>query len=46
MFEINGERHGLQRRAPTLGEHNADVYIDELGLTRDELATLQSEGAV
>ena len=46
MFEVNGERHGLQRRAPSLGEHNNEVYIDELGLTADELAALQSEGAV
>lgn len=46
MFETNGQRHGVQRRAPTLGEHNADVYADELGVGRDELATLRAEGAV
>jgi len=46
MFEINGERHVLQRRAPTLGEHNAEVYIDELGLTQDGLAALRGEGTV
>jgi len=46
MFEVNGKRHGLERRAPTLGEHNDDVYVDELGLTTDELAKLRDEGAV
>jgi crotonobetainyl-CoA:carnitine CoA-transferase CaiB-like acyl-CoA transferase len=46
MFEVNGERHGLQRRAPAPGEHNTEVYIDELGLTPDELGALRSEGAV
>jgi crotonobetainyl-CoA:carnitine CoA-transferase CaiB-like acyl-CoA transferase len=46
VFEIDGERYGVQRRAPTLGEHNDDVYVGELGLSSDELAKLQREGAV
>lgn len=46
MFEVNGERYGLQRRAPTPGEHNTQVYVDELGLSADELAQLHTEGVV
>jgi crotonobetainyl-CoA:carnitine CoA-transferase CaiB-like acyl-CoA transferase len=36
---------GIRRRAPALGEHNADVY-GELGLTEAELAALAAEGVV
>lgn len=31
---------------PTLGEHNAEILCTLGGLTRDQLATLESEGAV
>jgi crotonobetainyl-CoA:carnitine CoA-transferase CaiB-like acyl-CoA transferase len=33
-------------RAPTLGEHNDDVYCGELGLSRQELARLRAAGVV
>jgi crotonobetainyl-CoA:carnitine CoA-transferase CaiB-like acyl-CoA transferase len=33
-------------RAPLLGEHNEQVYCDELGLTREELANLRASGVV
>lgn len=32
-------------RAPMLGEHNTAIYIDEMGLSRGELATLAAVGA-
>ncbi|MQA00022.1 MAG: hypothetical protein GEU80_11970 [Dehalococcoidia bacterium] len=32
--------------APALGEHNAAVFINELGVTSDELARLQERGVV
>jgi crotonobetainyl-CoA:carnitine CoA-transferase CaiB-like acyl-CoA transferase len=35
----------LRRPAPCLGQHNAEVYA-ELGMTKQELATLQQTGAV
>ncbi|MEE9149382.1 MAG: CoA transferase [Candidatus Tectomicrobia bacterium] len=36
-----GERLGLRRRPPLIGEHNAEVYQGQLGLTPEELATLK-----
>jgi crotonobetainyl-CoA:carnitine CoA-transferase CaiB-like acyl-CoA transferase len=35
-----GERVGLRRRPPRIGEHNREVYQGELGLSPDALATL------
>ena len=35
-----------RRRAPAIGEHNREVYIDELGLSEAELAALQERGVV
>ena len=36
---------GIRRRAPRIGEHNAEVYR-EFGLGSDELTELQREGAI
>lgn len=36
----------LRRPAPKLGEHNAEVYCGELGLSNDELTALAAAGAV
>ena len=35
-----------RRRAPAIGEHNREVYIDELGLSEAELAALRDKGVV
>lgn len=35
-----------KRRAPHLGEHNSEVYVKELGFTKDKLDSLKREGAV
>lgn len=32
------------RRAPLIGEHNEDIYIKEMGLSREELVTLKQGG--
>ena len=34
------------RRAPLLGEHNVEVYVEQLGLERDELAALSSQSVI
>jgi crotonobetainyl-CoA:carnitine CoA-transferase CaiB-like acyl-CoA transferase len=36
----------LRRPAPTLGEHNREVYIDELGFTKAELQAWAADGVI
>jgi crotonobetainyl-CoA:carnitine CoA-transferase CaiB-like acyl-CoA transferase len=36
----HGSPWRIARRAPLIGEHNGDIYCDELGLSRGELAVL------
>ena len=36
----------IKRRAPHVGEHNEEIYIDELGLSRETLATLKGVGVI
>ena len=35
-----------RRRPPLVGEHNREVYVEELGMSVDQLATLESKGTV
>jgi crotonobetainyl-CoA:carnitine CoA-transferase CaiB-like acyl-CoA transferase len=35
-----------RRRPPTVGEHNREIYLGELGFTAQELGALQSRGVV
>ena len=36
----NGSPWRISRRAPLIGEHNAGIFCDELGLSREELTVL------
>jgi crotonobetainyl-CoA:carnitine CoA-transferase CaiB-like acyl-CoA transferase len=36
----------IRRRAPLLGEHNDEVYKGELGLSEEELGTMQKDGVI
>jgi crotonobetainyl-CoA:carnitine CoA-transferase CaiB-like acyl-CoA transferase len=36
----------ISRRAPLIGEHNREIYLDELGLLEDELAALTHAGVI
>jgi crotonobetainyl-CoA:carnitine CoA-transferase CaiB-like acyl-CoA transferase len=36
----------LRRLPPTLGQHNTEIYGDELGLTREDLTRLHETGAI
>jgi crotonobetainyl-CoA:carnitine CoA-transferase CaiB-like acyl-CoA transferase len=36
----------LRRRAPTLGEHNAEIYIGQLGFSPEELVDLRRTGII
>ncbi len=35
-----------QRRAPTIGEHNREVFEEELGITREQLVLLKNSGVI
>ncbi len=35
-----------RRRAPRIGEHNREIYVDELGLSEAELAELRDKGVI
>ena len=41
-----GSRVAVRRPAPRVGEHNREVYVDELGLTPQELVSLRGAGVV
>ena len=32
---------GIQRRAPLIGEHNREIYVNELGMSDNELVILK-----
>ena len=36
----NGSPWRISRRAPLIGEHNTEIFCDELGVSRNELAIL------
>ncbi len=36
----------IRRRAPLIGEHNIEVYHDELGYSHEELALLKANGVI
>ena len=42
----NGSPRRISRRAPLIGEHNTDIFCDELGLSRGELAVLAENRAI
>jgi crotonobetainyl-CoA:carnitine CoA-transferase CaiB-like acyl-CoA transferase len=37
---------GIRRRAPLIGEHNEEIYEEELGLSRAEIVTLKQGGVI
>lgn len=41
-----GAARQIRRRAPGIGEHNEEILIGEMGLSRRELETLRQEGAI
>jgi len=43
---MNGSRPEVQRRAPLIGEHNEEVYEQELGISRKQLVLLKKRGVI
>ncbi len=46
FVKLSETNSGIQRRAPLVGEHNVEIYENELGFTRDELITLKQGGII
>ncbi|MFO7963600.1 MAG: CoA transferase [Desulfobacterales bacterium] len=45
-YHISETPWRISCRAPLPGEHNSEIYENELGMTREQIMILQSEGAV
>ena len=45
-YHISDTPWRISRRAPLLGEHNREIYETELGLTREQLLILKTEGVL
>jgi crotonobetainyl-CoA:carnitine CoA-transferase CaiB-like acyl-CoA transferase len=43
---FNGERLQIRQLAPRIGQHNREVYQNDLGLSEREIAELQREGVI
>lgn len=43
---MEGSAWGIRRRAPLIGEHNREVYGDELGLSDEQMAPLKAGGVI
>lgn len=43
---VNGERLKIQRPAPRAGQHNREIYVEELGLTECEMKRLETDGVI
>jgi len=46
LFKSSEMSPGVLRCAPRIGEHNEQVYVKELGLSRDELVALQQAAII
>ena len=44
--KLSGLDFEIRMPAPLLGQHNTEVYCDELGYTRDDLVTLREMGII
>ncbi len=45
-FSVTGSLAGVWRPVPLLGQHNAEVYCDELGYSRGDLVQLRYAGVI
>jgi crotonobetainyl-CoA:carnitine CoA-transferase CaiB-like acyl-CoA transferase len=45
-FSCNEQHYTIYRRAPLIGEHNREVFCEEMGLAADELVMLKAGGII
>ncbi len=43
---INGDRLAIRRPAPSIGQHNREIYEEELGLSATEIAAAEVAGVI
>ncbi len=36
----------LRRRAPLIGEHNREIYVEEMGISEQDLTRLKEDGII
>lgn len=46
LFKSSETSSKMRRRAPLIGEHNQELYGEELGISGEELALLKKEGVI
>jgi crotonobetainyl-CoA:carnitine CoA-transferase CaiB-like acyl-CoA transferase len=46
FFLCSETENGVSRRAPLIGEHNAEVYGTDLGLSDEDMAELKAAGVI
>lgn len=45
-YHISETQWRISKRAPLIGEHNLEVYENELGMSKKQLAILKSQGSI
>jgi crotonobetainyl-CoA:carnitine CoA-transferase CaiB-like acyl-CoA transferase len=46
FFKSSETSWQMKRRAPLIGEHNAEIYLDEMGLSRDQMVLLKENNII
>ena len=46
LYRFSASPWALSKPAPTLGQHNEEIYCVQLGLSRQEFDTLQASGVI
>jgi crotonobetainyl-CoA:carnitine CoA-transferase CaiB-like acyl-CoA transferase len=45
-IKLTDHPYHVRRRAPRIGEHNEELYMGELGLSREDLVLLKSQNII
>ena len=45
-FKSSRASCNLRRRAPLIGEHNREIYVEEMGISEHDLTRLKEDGII